>query len=168
MFSKCELKKIPQFSGSKGSVYTILLDEDENTAFKKFVTEHQDSFKSEIKDIVGRLKTMGCKTGMREQYFKINEGVPGDGVCALYDTEESNLRLYCIRYGAQLIVLGGGGHKPKEIKSFQESEELEKENYILRTLSALITEKMRDREINLCDDGLDFEGELIIENPNYE
>lgn len=168
MFSKCELIKIPQFSGSKGSVYTILLDEDENTAFKNFVTENQTLFKGEIKEIVGRLRTMGFKTGMREQYFKINEGIPGDGVCALYDKEKSNLRLYCIRYGAQLIILGGGGYKPKSIAAFQEDPKLEKENYILRTLSALITEKMRERDINLCDDGLDFEGDLIIENANYE
>ena len=168
MFSKCELIKIPQFSGSKGSVYTILIDQQKNTAFKDFVEENQVSFKSEIKEIVGRLRTMGFKTGMREHYFKTNEGIPGDGVCALYDKEDSNLRLYCIRYGAQLVILGGGGFKPKNIKALQEDPKLEKENYILRTLSALITEKMKDREINLCDQGLDFEGDLIIENPYYE
>ena len=51
---------------------------------------------------------------------------------------------------------------------FRENPKLEKENYILRTLSTLITEKMKDQEINLCDNGLNFEGDLIIENPNYE
>jgi hypothetical protein len=109
MFVKCELIKIPQFSGSKGSVYTILIDQKENTTFKDFVEENQTLFKSEIKEIIGRLRTMGFKTGMQEHYFKIKEGIPGDGVCALYDKEDSNLRLYCIRYGTQLIILGGGG-----------------------------------------------------------
>lgn len=151
-----------------GSVYTILVDEEEITAFKNFVMSNKDSFKSEIKDIVGRLTTMGFKTGMREDFFKLYEGNLGDGVCALYDEEESNLRLYCIRYGSQIIILGGGGHKPKSIRAFQEDKNLEKENFILRDLSKLITEKMQDKEMWFSEDGLDFEGDLSIENINYE
>ncbi|MBJ2172920.1 hypothetical protein JBL43_01640 [Aureibaculum sp. A20] len=168
MFSKCQLIKIPKLSGSKGSIYTILIDEEENTSFKNFVLNNQDLFKSEIKDIVSRLKTMGSKTGMSEYFFKLKEGNPGDGVCALYDEENSNLRLYCIRYGSQLIIIGGGGHKPKSIRTFQEDANLERENYILRELSKLITEKMRDREIHFSEDGMNFEGDLTIENLYYE
>ncbi len=168
MFSKCQLIKIPNLSGSKGSVYTILIDEEENTSFKNFVMNNKDSFESEVKDIVARLKTMGAKTGMRENFFKLKEGKPGDGVCALYDEDNSNLRLYCIRYGSQLVIVGGGGHKPKSIRSFQEDANLEHENYILRELSLLITEKMRDKEIRFSEDGMDFEGDLTIENHNYE
>jgi hypothetical protein len=106
MFSKCQLIKIPNLSGSRGSVYTILIDEEENTSFKNFVMNNQNSFKSEIKDIVARLKTMSSKTGMRENFFKLYEGNPGDGVCALYDEDNSNLRLYCVRYGSQLVIVG--------------------------------------------------------------
>ncbi|WP_036841280.1 hypothetical protein [Polaribacter sp. Hel_I_88] len=168
MFSKCQLIKIPNLSGSRGSVYTILIDEEENTSFKNFVMNNQNSFKSEIKDIVARLKTMSSKTGMRENFFKLHEGSPGDGVCALYDEDNSNLRLYCVRYGSQLVIVGGGGHKPKSIRAFQEDTNLERENYILRELSKLITEKMQDREIRFSEDGMDFEGDLIIENLNYE
>ncbi len=168
MFSKCQLVKIPQFSGPSGSVYTILIEEEDNTSFKNFILNNQNSFKSEIKDIVGRLKTMGFKTGMREDFFKLYEGNPGDGVCALYDEDSSNLRLYCIRYASQLIILGGGGHKPKSISAFQDDPNLKKENYVLRELSKLIAEKMRDKEICISEDGLDFEGDLTIENFKYE
>ena len=168
MFFKCQLIKIHQLSGYKGSIYTILIDDEKNTAFKKLITNNQILFKSEIKDIVARLKIMGSKTGMRENFFKVNEGKPGDGVCALYDQEESNLRLYCIRYGSQLIILGGGGHKPKTTRTLQDDPVLKKENFILRELSKLITEKMKDKEIWFSEDGLEFEGDLTIENHNYE
>jgi len=168
MFSKCQLIKIPQFSGPRGSVYTILVDEEENTAFKNFVMDNNNLFKSEIKEIIGRLKTMGFKTGMKEDFFKLYEGNPGDGVCALYDEEDSNLRLYCIRYGSQIVILGGGGHKPKSIRTFQEDKNLMNQNFILRDLSKLVTEKMQDKEIWFSENGLDFEGDLIIENYNYE
>ena len=168
MFFKCQLIKIPHLSGKKGSVYTILIDEEVNTSFRNFVMDNQTSFKSEIKDIVGRLKTMGSKTGMREYFFKLYEGNPGDGVCALYDEDNSNLRLYCIRYGSQLIILGGGGRKSKSIRTLQENTKLKKENYILRELSKLITKKMKDKEIRFSEDGMDFEGDLTIENLNYD
>ena len=168
MFFKCQLIKIPQLSGPMGSVYTILVDDEQNTSFENFTINNQTSFKDEIKDIVKRLKTMGSQTGMKADFFKQYEGKPGDGVCALYDKDKSNLRLYCIRYGSHLIILGGGGHKSKSIRTFQEDGNLERENYILRELSKLITEKMLDREIRLSEDGMNFEGDLTIENLNYE
>ncbi|WP_341199381.1 hypothetical protein [Croceibacter atlanticus] len=168
MFSKCQLVKIPQLSGNKGSVYTIQVDDETDTAFRLFYKEYNDLFKGEIKDIVGRLKTMAFKTGMRYDFFKSKEGNLGDGVCALFDKKDKHLRLYCIKYGSQLIILGGGGHKPKTIRSFQEDPKLKKENYILRELSKLITEKMKAKDIRLSNDGLDFEGDLTIDNPNYE
>lgn len=61
--------------------------------------------------MVQRLKIIGTKTGAREQFFKLHEGNPGDGVCALFDLPDKNLRLYCIRYNTQIIILGGGWNK---------------------------------------------------------
>lgn len=99
-------------------------------------------------------------TGAREQYFKENEGIPGDGVCALFDEEKSNLRLYCIRYGTQLIVVGSGGIKPKSIRSFQDDEKLTDENYLLRRVSRQITERIKAGEIKYTCDFLEFMGDL--------
>jgi hypothetical protein len=111
---------------------------------------------------VGRLKTIGKETGAKQHFFKEKEGELGDGVCALYDEPQKDLRLYCIRYGKGLVVLGSGGYKSKDIKALQEDKKLTEENYFLRWLSKAITEKMKEREIGLTDDLLDFEGELII------
>ena len=118
------------------------------------------SFKDETKNIIGRLQAIGNLTGARDHFFKLNEGNPGDGVCALYDNPKSNLRLYCIRYGTQIIVLGDGGHKPKVIRTLQEESKLKDANYFLRLLSNEITQRIRDREITYRNDGLEFEGEL--------
>jgi len=65
----------------------------------------------------------------------------------------------------QLIIVGGGGHKPKTISALQEDEKLKGENYFLRELSALITERIKEKEIKFSDDDLDFIGnlEFIIE-----
>jgi hypothetical protein len=162
---KCKLVKIDDLSGRRCSIYSILDCNKSKTFLDLFIDENINSFKSETIELISRLKTIGFKTGARIQYFKVHEGKPGDGVCALFDNEESNLRLYCIHYGMQLIIVGGGGYKPKTISALQEDEKLKRENYFLRKLSALITERMKEKEIKFSDDGLDFIGnlEFIIE-----
>lgn len=130
--------------------------------------ENNTIFKSEINNIVQRLRAIGSKTGAREIYFKKKEGILGDGVCALYDDPDRNLRLYCIRYGKQIVVLGGGGHKPKTIRALQEDEKLKQENYLIRNISKNITALLREQDINFSTDGLNFEGQLTYNDEDYE
>lgn len=155
-----ELVKIDQLSGRKAGIYTILINGQTLTLFEKFIQENRNSFKSEISDIVQRLNVIAKKTGARESFFKTKEGHPGDGVCALYDQPKSKLRLYCIRYGQELILLGGGGPKPKTIRTLQENEKLTKENYLLREISKRIMEAIKDKDLQFSQDFLDFEGNL--------
>jgi len=126
----------------------------------KFVKENEISFKSETKDILKRLYSIGHTTGARIQFFKEWEGKPGDGVCALFDIPTSNLRLYCIYFGSQLIVVRSGGHKPKDIRTLQQVDKLKAENYLLREISVQITQRIKDKEISYTNDFLNFEGNL--------
>lgn len=155
---KCELKKIEELSGKRTSIYSILIDNSEQTLFDIFIEENKSSHLSEIKNIVQRLKTIGTKTGAREQFFKLHEGCPGDGVCALFDLPEKNLRLYCIRYNTQIIIIGGGGIK--HVRALQHDSKLTKENYLLRELSKQITERIKEKDIRFIIDGNDFEGDF--------
>ena len=160
---KLSLKKLHRISGNGASIYVVQFEGETETSLDKFITENSASFKSETKDIVRRLKSIGLKTGARPQFFKENEGAPGDGVCALYDDPDSHLRLYCIRYGTQIIVVGGGGHKPKTKRTLQEDEKLTEENYFLRWLSSQITQRIKDKEIRYTKDHFDFDGNLEFE-----
>ena len=155
-----ELVKIEELSGKKASIYTVLLYDEDDSLFNRFLNENSITFKSEILDILSRLRTIANKTGAREGFFKLNEGKPGDGICALYDQPGSNLRLYCIRFGHELIILGGGGPKSKEIRALQESEKLKTENYQLREIAQNIMTSLKEKNIWFSGDFLDFEGEL--------
>ncbi len=157
---KCRLVKIDNLSGSKATLYSVSLEEEKETLLEKFVRENKILFLSETKDILKRLRTIGHKTGARVQYFKEFEGKPGDGVCALYDNPGSKLRLYCIVFGTQLLVVGGGGPKTKNISAFQEDKKLKDENYFLRWLSEQITQRIKDKEITFENDYLNFSGNL--------
>ena len=161
---KFEIVKLNKFNGNKCGVYSIFVDNEQKTLFDRFISENKISFKSEMKNILERIKTINTLTGARENYFKLNEGNPGDGICALFDIPDSNIRLYCIRYGNSLIILGGGGEKQKSVKAFQEVDKLRDENYLLREISAQIAHLIKEKEITFSDDGTEITGELEFEN----
>jgi len=157
---RCKLVIIERLSGYESTIYSVYVEEKQMTLLDLFVSESLSSFKSETNDVLKRLHTIGHKTGARHSFFKHYEGNPGDGVCALYDEPEKSLRLYCIRYGSEIVILGGGGEKPPGMKALQESEKLTLENDIMRKLSAEIFRRLKEGEIQYSSDGFEFEGDL--------
>ena len=155
--------KLEDFSGVQATIYSVILEEDEHngtTLFDHFVTENIKEHHEEVKDIASRLKAIGNKTGARDNFFKDWEGQPGDGVCALFDNPDKHLRLYCIRFGKGVLVVGGGGHKPKAMKAFQESEKLTQENDYMRIVSHEIEKKIRAKDITFAPDGTELFGDF--------
>ena len=126
---------------------------------------------------------MATKTGAAEHFFKLNEGKPGDGVCALFDSPDKKLRIYCIRFANVAIVVGGGGYKPKNItmqtnnegtevvggggykpkniRAYQESSSLKKEAETVVRISRIISEAIKNKDIHLDDNGF-FLGNLKL------
>jgi hypothetical protein len=165
---KYRIVELTNFTGNAATIYSIVLNDDNKTLFDKFIEEHLNSFKNEIIFILDRLEAMGNETGARYSFFKHNEGDLGDGIVALYDLPDSNLRLYCIRYGTQIIILGSGGQKPKNISAFQEDEKLTEHNYLLRKISKEITNRIIEKRINHSPDGYELEGELEFNDETDE
>ncbi len=157
---KYKIVKLTDLSGNEANIYSIYLPDYGKTLFEIFLQENQNSFKSELIDILDRLKVIGKHTGARESYFKLYEGEPGDGICALYDEPDKSLRLYCIRYGCLIIILGGGGHKQSH--TLQEDKKLKQENYFLRQVVKDIKRKMELGDIKISEDGTEFLGNLEI------
>lgn len=163
-----EIVELEEFSGNKATIYSIVLNGDEVTLFDHFVNENIDKYKSELKFIAGRLQVIGNTTGARDKFFKHNEGKPGDGVCALYDEPDSNLRLYCIRYGNVAIILGGGGPKPSEIIAWQQDGKLKSGAEKMIQVSKDIIERLQSGDLEWSKDGSQLIGNLIISDNEEE
>ena len=159
---KFEIVELENLSGSKATFYSVLVDDNSETLFEKFYEENKITFREELRSIVKTLDTIALDNGARRSYFKENEGKLGDLVCALYDTPKSNLRLYCIRLGNTVIILGGGGQKIKTIRALQEDVKLTEENYLMRKLSELLYKKIKEGEIYWQDE-MTLSGNLIID-----
>ena len=144
---KFEIVELENLSGPKATIYSVIVDSAYQTLFDKFLDENESVFYDEIDSIFETLDQISFSHGARRHYFKENEGKLGDLVCALYDTPDSNLRLYCIRFGTTVVLLGGGGYKSKAIRALQEDPKLTHENYLIRKISELIYQKMKEEEI---------------------
>lgn len=165
---KFKIVQLSQFNGNKAGIYSIYLSDEQHTLFDCFLRENYNAFKSEIIDINQRIRTINSKTGAKEIFFKLNEGNAGDGVCALYDKPNSKLRLYCIRYGNSVVIIGSGGFKPKSIRALQEDKKLKEENYLLRKISDQITERIKSGEILFSEDETELYGNLEFDNNEIE
>lgn len=65
---KCKLVKLLKLSGYKASVYSVIINDEQESLLDKFIQENNSSYLSELKDIVMRLKAIGTKTRAREGF----------------------------------------------------------------------------------------------------
>jgi hypothetical protein len=158
------IEKLDDLSGPKAVFYAVKFFDTPQNELEEFVQEFGETFESEVDEILTKIDLMAYDFGAREHFFKEWEGVPGDGVCALYDQSASNLRLYCIRFGKVAVILGNGGPKSKRIRALQEDARLTKENLIVREISKLVHERLRSKEITWRGNELRGDLEFLMED----
>jgi hypothetical protein len=165
---KFELKEIEQLSGQHCKIYSVLMEGDEKTLFEQFLADNEDIFPVEVEDIFDKLNAIGSRFGAEDVYFRSKkEGKLGDGVEALFDTPNANLRVYAIKYGKILLILGSGGHKPKTIRAFQEDPKLTKENYLIRQIAAILYKAIKEKDLRWNRQGDNFDGQLFFDSEDY-
>ena len=156
------LVKLEQYTGTKTTIYSLYDANERKTLFEKFVEENELESLDELQDIHVRLMNIGHRFGAREQFFKEHEVKAGDMVCALFDLPEKKLRLYSIRIGIVVLILGGGGEK--KVRTLQEDEKLKSENYLLRQISQELYQRLLDKDIKWSVDGTELLGDLNFNN----
>ena len=93
------------------NIYAIVLKDSTISLFQNFIESHKPTYTEELREISTTISGY-VRYGAREHFFiKKNEGKFGDGICAIFDEKETRLRLYCIRYSDNILILGGGGVK---------------------------------------------------------
>ncbi len=165
---KFELREIPQLTGRRCKIYSVLIQGDDKTLFDQFTDENKINFPDEVDDIYASLTAIAHYFGARENYFRPKkEGKLGDGVEALFDQTNARLRVYTIKYSNILLVLGGGGYKSKEIRAFQEDPKLTKENYLVREIAATLYKAIKEKDLRWNKRGDNFEGRFYFDSEDY-
>ncbi|MCY7420898.1 MAG: hypothetical protein LH478_04050 [Chitinophagaceae bacterium] len=154
-----KLVRLTNYSGEGCSIYSIL--EDGVPRFQKFLQEITGcGFEKELININGRLISIG-KYGATEGFFKPEEWKDDEKICCLSDIPSSKLRIFCIRFESErIIVLGGGGAKPKDIRAWQEDPKLSREAKFIIMISGILRKKIDQGDIT--EHGTRLNGNLNI------
>lgn len=148
-----QIVEIDELTGRRACLYSCYIDDEEDTIFDQYITNYEVEFENEINDMIFRLELMGNETGALENFFKLNEGSPGDCVVALYDRPGSKLRLYCIRYNDKTLILGNGGPKSKDIRTYQQDPHLLKCVNQMKKISKMIDDNIKEGKISISHNG---------------
>ncbi len=143
------IEELTELSGKRAKIYTVRVENKEQTIFEEFLSRYATDYKSGLQNVLNRIQIIG-DVGARDDFFKLNEGKPGDGLVALFEVPDKKLRLYAIKYSDSYIILGSGGIK--EVRAWQDDPILNFENKRLQEISKRITERMIDKELEWSDE----------------
>ena len=147
-------------TGDKCQILTIRYDGEELSEFDKFLTDHEKKYPKNIDNVVIRISLMKKRNGCPDVYFK-DVSSPKDALCRLRKT--GKLRLYCLRFGNAAIIIGGGGVKEDDKRTYQEVEELNDVVEDLKFIYSRIEERIRNRDLKITDEGLSGDLNFDIE-----
>jgi len=103
--------------------YTIRIEGEKNTEFEKFLSTYMNNmeFERDLQIITRWMDRIGEK-GALERYFR-PEGKMRDHLSAI-PIEVSKLRLYCLRISDHIVILGNGGFKPGNQRTYNTDKQL--------------------------------------------
>ena len=122
---KFEIKDV--YSGTKATLYTYHVLKNDKHAFELFIDKYQNRGIKEFDELMTRLMTMAETSGCNEIFFKPEHDDIPELQRIITDVKESELRLYCLRFSSQLLIIGSGEIKPiNKVKRWQDSHILKK------------------------------------------
>lgn len=105
--------------GEKANIYSYRINNGD-LEFEKFIDTFIDSKYSKDYDIIDDVIDKILLNGAEERYFR-PEGKFIDYLFAIPQKGLGcELRVFCLRINEQIIILGNGGIKPKEVKKYQD------------------------------------------------
>lgn len=142
---------------SKVNMYSFTVGDNDDTELELFIKNLENKGKSDdLTVILGLIDKIG-ENGAQERYFRY-EGRKNDHVCALPDhfLVKSKFRLYCLRYGDIILVLGNGGLKTT--KTYQKDPHLNSCVKLLQKIDKKINQLLESGAIYI--DGKTIRGDL--------
>lgn len=163
-----EIVELEEYSGEKARVYSVILRGDNSSLFESFVKNFSPNYPQEVSKIEIRLELMGNQLGAREIYFKEEADGKFQGRIAkkyfvrIMDAGIGTLRVYCLRFGNDALILFDGGIKPNKVTKWQDDPKLMPIVERAMKIARCITSKIDAREIQ-------WKGNLLIGDlKNYD
>jgi len=166
-----ELKKLYELSIGITSFYSYACDDSEVTVYMNLLNTYAGlskyrEYKIKMEAVHKQFMSMSIFKGARDHFFEPHDPLPENGVCYLNLRHWPDLRLYCIRYNDNLVIVGGGdviihGEGASEVKL-----SLSREEKMMKQIAEVLKEKINETEISVILNqmgGMDFVGDLKFE-----
>jgi len=151
--------------GKRGTIYTIKYKEDEHTELEKFIIDLPDDYKDIGAMMLEGLDNMADRHGFEEQFFKLGEGNLADNVVAFGKRE---IRLYCLRFSTIILIIGNGGYKPKDKRTYEEVPELYQKVKNLQSDLKIIDKAIKEKDLTFGDISFNEKTPIEFNIEDYE
>ncbi|MGV8016580.1 MAG: hypothetical protein AB2L26_00140 [Ignavibacteria bacterium] len=113
-------------------VHTIVFEDNTESELERFYKKYIESNTNEVNFFMSTIEEIS-NIGIKEGFFK-QQG--GNSIFRFKNITtgkktKPRLRLYCIKWGSACLIIGGGGIKPDDKRTWQEVPELKRLNEIL-------------------------------------
>ena len=131
-------------SSGKVAIYSVLYEGETQNEFQKFIGKYgaDSAYKHDLEIILARIQKIE-KDGAADRHFRY-EGKMREHIRAIPpNIETSKLRLYCLCFAECILVLGGGGVKAKETRTWQDDPQLTKCVTELQKMDKVLSAEIR-------------------------
>lgn len=131
------------------NLFSICIDDDECEMMKFANKLIKDEKRDDLQKIAHQFTKIG-EFGAEERFFR-PAGKFKDNVWELprHYIVKSNYRLYCLRYGTSVVILGNGGLK--ETRTYQEEPELHEFVMMLQAIDEKIKQLVNKGELMIAN-----------------
>lgn len=140
----------------RANLYSVRLSGSQATEFEKFINDPVISEHKDFTKLTAQLSSILSRYGCEDNFFR-HASSPTDPVSELC---YGKLRLYCAKWSKTILIAGGGGIK--STRTYQEDPLLNQSVELLKYVSKLLEQRIRDKEIVFDQDGF-FSGDLTFE-----
>jgi hypothetical protein len=151
---KIQIVELEDLSGAKTGIYSIIVDAATECLYDLFVQSNIGNNKKEVLNFDDQLMTIGQETGIREGYFKTGIGHDHQHICEFKDRPRAKLRLFFIEHMQKnVIIVGGGGVKPKSARTIEEVPALNRERLLLMEIEDILLAAEKAGTFTILPDG---------------
>lgn len=149
-------------------IYTFQFVDNKHTEFMDFMLKYKNVQDEYVKDDFHRIIAMIQKiseNGAQERLFRVSEGQMIDNVVAIpldirQRRDHETLRLYCVRFSDNFLIIGNGGTK---FGNYNDNPDILKYTKDLANLERAIKYYIRKRNIHISSNKIFIDESINIE-----
>jgi hypothetical protein len=152
-----EIIRLDEFSGEAASFYSVNYNGSKDSLFDEFRDKYFNirKYRKNMGTTILQISQLGSSFGAVDRFFEPNDPFPADRVCYLHLRNWPKIRLFCIRFSKNLVVIGSGG-------LIDQTSTVNREKNKMSHISELITIKMHHGDLRITHDGKNFMGNFEL------